>query len=148
MFDSVIITFIIIIIFIFLPKQQILIIIIIVVVVVVVVVIGVAVGTGQYNLSGGPVVLSDVTCLGTEQSIVDCSFSVDTAGLTHQYDVGVKCVVPCTDGDVRLVNGPIPNWGRVEICFNDTWGTVTDDFWSYSDGTVVCRQLGYSTNSN
>ena len=50
----------------------------------------------------------------------------------------------CYDGDVRLVNGPVEHWGRVEICFNETWGTITDDFWSYNDGKIICRQLGYS----
>ena len=50
----------------------------------------------------------------------------------------------CANGDLRLVDGRFPSEGRVEICLNEHFGTVCDDFWDTNDAIVVCRQLGFN----
>ena len=52
----------------------------------------------------------------------------------------------CHEGEVQLVNGSVPNEGRVEVCVDSVWGTVCNDRWESDDAEVVCRHLGYRTN--
>ena len=48
---------------------------------------------------------------------------------------------------VRLVppSPDLPFMGRVEIFYNETWGTVCDDRFFTTEGRVVCTQLGYNS---
>ena len=54
----------------------------------------------------------------------------------------------CTSGSVRLVgtgSNQASGYGRVEMCYNNTWGTICGDYgWGYNAATVVCSQLGFS----
>ena len=50
----------------------------------------------------------------------------------------------CNNSDIRLAGGSDQYEGRVEVCFNETWGTICDGSWSTNDANVACRQLGYA----
>ena len=46
------------------------------------------------------------------------------------------------NGDLRLTDGANVYEGRVEVCRDELWGTVCDDFWGPQEAMVVCTQLG------
>ncbi|XP_072166970.1 CD5 antigen-like [Diadema setosum] len=89
--------------------------------------------------------LSDVECTGHESRIEDCSHS----GWGSTCSIGLEAEIECSGGsyaqeyDVRLVGGPSPQAGRVEIFHDNSWGTICDNSWSSTEAEVVCDQLGY-----
>ena len=63
--------------------------------------------------------------------------------VSHQSTLLHICVGPCYDGEIRLEGANYDHEGRVQICYDNTWGTVCDVNWGINEATVVCTQLGF-----
>lgn len=53
----------------------------------------------------------------------------------------------CESGNLRLRDSDSMMEGRVEICFNNTYVSICGDRWDTLEARVVCRQLGYNSDS-
>ena len=51
--------------------------------------------------------------------------------------------IPLDPNPIRLVGGKNSSEGRVEIYYNNEWGTICDDHWTFKEARVVCRSLGF-----
>ena len=118
----------------------------------------------------GPIHMDNVHCIGSESTLFECLHYVfhdcshyEDAGVTCHQRMYIQIIMPlgtifstafplhlglCGDGAVRLVGsggviGTNVRKGRIELCINETWGTVCDQSWSREDAKVVCGQLGF-----
>uniref|UniRef100_H9GRC2 Soluble scavenger receptor cysteine-rich domain-containing protein SSC5D n=1 Tax=Anolis carolinensis TaxID=28377 RepID=H9GRC2_ANOCA len=107
-------------------------------------------GTGSMNQSRtwngsgtSPIWLDGVHCRGTESSLLQCSASpLGRHGCDSGETASVVCSGKFINYEVRLIDGPTPCTGRVEVFHNKAWGTVCDNGWDLEDASVVCQEVG------
>ena len=54
----------------------------------------------------------------------------------------------CQEGDLRLTGESSTNQGRVEICADETWGTISSTTWGHLDALTTMRFHVTCTESN
>ncbi|CAH1779947.1 unnamed protein product [Owenia fusiformis] len=86
-----------------------------------------------------------------------CSCVPGYEGLRCDIDIDECLSNPCLNGgtcndrgpecgglNIRVVHVGGSTWGRLEVYYNNTWGSVCDDEFSEIDAKVACKHLGMS----
>ncbi len=72
---------------------------------------------------------------------LNCTVCSNVSYETYKANRCVLYLPALGDGSIRLTEG---TKGWVEVLYNGRWGIIcADPFWSTTDGTVACVELGY-----
>eukprot|EP00057_Strongylocentrotus_purpuratus_P011989 XP_011666463.1 PREDICTED: deleted in malignant brain tumors 1 protein-like [Strongylocentrotus purpuratus] len=99
--------------------------------------------SARFGQGSGRVLLTHVSCDGTEDNLADCAHAeIGRYTCSHSRDAGAVCY----SGEpfqVRLTNGTTDSEGRVKVLYKGSWGTICDDNWDLRDARVVCKMLEF-----
>ncbi|XP_003390431.2 PREDICTED: tolloid-like protein 2 isoform X1 [Amphimedon queenslandica] len=75
--------------------------------------------------------------------IPDASVTIGQRDRMSMYDIHHVNIRYCPERALRLVGGRGSYEGRVEVYWDERWGTVCDDYFGHNDGRVICKYLGF-----
>jgi len=110
-------------------------------------------GSNLCGATGSPVAMMNLTCVGGEMDIRDCTWTSPIGDcLTHALDTVLFCAVDASaavpdDGALRLISydgaPSIDAVGRLEIYDGGAWGSVCSEGFSAGSAAVACKQMGF-----
>ena len=69
--------------------------------------------------------------------------AISTCSLIHLPARDTERDRDCKDRDLRLENGSSVREGRVEVCFNNAWGTICNQGYGVTAAEVFCAQMEF-----
>ena len=98
-------------------------------------------GSGVFGMA----VLTSLTTMDALTTMTSgCSVNQEANGpskpLIPMLCTSRNCLALCPDGQLRLA---ATYSGRVEICYNQRWNTLSSSDWSDGNAQITCIQLGF-----
>lgn len=82
-----------------------------------------------------------IIIVDTAKSVFKCAFLPFPP--LHEAVMCILSIFLSAENDVRLVDGPNPYEGRLEVFKGGVWLSVCNSYGSRQFGSVVCKQLSY-----
>ena len=55
------------------------------------------------------------------------------------------CIAHCSDGQIKVIEGNLEEYGRLEICSDKRWESLSDFYWDQNVARVACIELGFAS---